>query len=261
MKKSCIVTSLCLCIAGIVLAQDSTQQIGFKQKMHKTFYREDYGKNVIRWDPTPAVIFEDARNFTVGYERVLPKNRSWSLNAGLLFIPMVLGDSFDRVTYGEEQFGYLISADFRYYLTSLNKRPAPNGVYIGPYLSIYQNSGSTTFDYLESTAVKRSATFSRDFFMINGGFQMGYQYVFWKRLAVDVIFFGPSITLYKVDMSLESNLTQQEKEDFYNSIPDRFIQNHPLLGSLIKDGTVDKQGSMSALTSGFSYCVQIGYVF
>lgn len=261
MRRVAILYFLILAFLSAVEAQDTLAPTGFKQKMHNTFYREDYGKNIIRWDPTPAFIFEDARNFTIGYERVLPNNRSWSVNAGLLFMPMLLGDSIDKVSYGEDQFGFLVSADYRYYLTNLNKRPAPNGVYIGPYFSVYQNSGTTQFDYFDSSIVKRSATFERDFWMVNAGFQMGYQYVFWKRLALDVIFFGPSVTFYKVDMKLESGLSQQEEEDFYNSIPDKFTQNHPVLGSLIRDGEVNKQGSMSALTSGFRYCVQIGYVF
>lgn len=242
-------------------AQDTTKQSGFSKKMHDIFYREDYGKNVIRWDPTPAFIFEDTRNFTVGYERVLPGNKSWSINAGLLFMPMLLGDSIDKVSYGEKQSGFTASADLRYYLTSLNKRPAPNGVYIGPYFSVYQNSGSTTFDYFDSSAVSRTATFDRDFLMINAGFQMGYQYVFWKRMTLDVIFFGPSVTFYKINMNLQSGLTEQQEEEFYNSLPDKFTEKYPAIGSLLKEGKADKQGSMSDLTSGFRYCVQIGYLF
>ncbi len=261
MKIFYVLSSVCLLMSSWSSAQDTTQQSGFKHKMHKTFYREDYGKNIIRWDPTPAFIFEDTRNFTVGYERVLPNNRSWSVNAGLLFMPMFLGDSIDKVSYGEKQSGFTMSADFRYYLTSLNKRPAPNGVYIGPYFSVYQNSGATTFDYLDSSVVQRTAKFNRDFLMVNAGFQMGYQYVFWKRLAVDVIFFGPSVTFYKIDMDLESGLSQSEEENFYNSIPSRVTEKYPVVGSLLREGTANKQGSMSALTSGFRYCVQIGYVF
>jgi hypothetical protein len=114
---------------------------------------------------------------------------------------------------------------------------------------------------VDSAVIQRKAPFDRDFLMMNAGFQMGYQYVFWKRLAVDVIFFGPSVTFYKVDMNLESGLSQSEEEDFYNSIPDRVTEKYPVVGSLLKEGSANKQGSMSALTSGFRYCVQIGYVF
>jgi hypothetical protein len=105
MKIVYLLSSVSLLMSSTSFAQDTTQQSGFKQKMHKTFYREDYGKNIIRLDPTPAFIFEDTRNFTIGYERVLPGNKSWSVNAGLLFMPMFLGDSIDKVSYGEQQSG------------------------------------------------------------------------------------------------------------------------------------------------------------
>jgi len=261
MKRKYLTALLCLLMANISLAQDTAQLTGFKQKLHTTFYREDYGKNVIRWDPTPAFIFEDTRNFTVGYERIRPNNQSWSINVGLLFIPMLLGDSLDKTSYSEQQSGFLVSTDYRFYLKKLNTRPAPCGVYIGPYFSVYSNKASTTFDYLDSSIVSSTAKFDREFLMVNAGFQMGYQYVFWKRLAVDVVFFGPSLTYYTLDMNLQSGLSDQEREDFYNSLPGNLTNRLPLVGSLIQNGKISKQGSLSSLTSGFRYCIQIGYVF
>ena len=95
-------------------------------------------KNTIRWNITPLIL--NTNNITFGYERLVNKNQSFSINSGFLLFPIFLKENGTYVSAIKpgNRIGFTISGDYRFYLGKRNKFPAPNGVYIGPYFSHYQ---------------------------------------------------------------------------------------------------------------------------
>ena len=93
-------------------------------------------KNTVRYNLTNPIIF-GIKSLIFGYERVLNKHRSFSVNFGQASFPsleFIDSDSL-RANKVDEENGYHISADYRFYLSKENKYDAPRGVYIGPYFA------------------------------------------------------------------------------------------------------------------------------
>ncbi len=88
-----------------------------------------------------------------------------------------------------------MSTEYRFYLGKRNRRPAPDGVYLAPYLSYYGFHFKNGINILRTT-VDQGASIKGDLNVINAGITLGYQFIFWKRLSVDLVLFGPSLSTY-----------------------------------------------------------------
>ncbi len=179
-------------------------------------------RNIIKFNVMPMYMTEDLRNVNFGYERVINSKRTWSVNAGLLFFDPLIVDLY-RVDKSEryDQFGYILGADYRYYLTQLNTRPTPAGVYIGPYANVYQNIGTTQYEFTRdraSSLISHTADITNHVVMLNLGFQMGYQYVFKNHITLNLVVFGPSLMVYYTDLTLVSNLTPNEQNEIFRKL-------------------------------------------
>ena len=145
-------------------------------------------KKTILFNVTNPLIF--GSSFILGYERVLNHRHSFSINIGTTSFPGSDRRDTDslKVNDVDNKSGMNISADFRFYLSKENKYPAPRGVYIGPYYS-YNNFKRDHSWILKSTnggaplEVKSELTLN----VHTIGFEMGYQFVFWDRLALNMI--------------------------------------------------------------------------
>lgn len=247
-------------------AQDSSGVLRKAGKVfHDVFYRETYGKNVIKYNPMASTLFSDPRNSAFGYERTTFRNQSASINAGMFFLPALLDRDFGAVkSTPRSNKGYIISADYRFYLKALNTRPAPNGVYIGPYYSIYHHKGGVDFEYIDekgSSPVLYNAQLESQFTFQNVGFQLGYQFVFWKRLSMDLILFGPAVTFYDVRLELSSNLSADQQSELYQKYKDSFFAKYPLFEDLFDRATFTKSGVSRGTAANFRYTIQFGYCF
>jgi len=253
------------------VAQDST-------KTHKTFVgkslhaivhvfdKEEYGKNIIRYNPIPTVLFSEARNFALGYERVLGKNQSISINLGQFYIPQLLGDKPGFLDVEKKnETGLIASLDYRFYIKKLNTRSAPNGVYIGPYYSLQYHKGTSTFSYVGNSGgtstVNYDASLSHEFMFNNVGFEIGYQFIFFKRISLDLVFMGPSVSFYNIELGLNSNLSSDQAKELYEKYYDSFFSKYPIIEEVYKSGTFEKKGSTSGIMPNFRYLVQVGYHF
>jgi hypothetical protein len=244
-------------------AQKDTTSWSYKigHGVYHLWHRETYGKNVIRYNPTPAIFFVETKNGALGYERVLWHNQSISANLGYFVIPDFIGNSIGVVDVRRtKNTGVIFSMDYRFYLKSLNTRPAPNGIYIGPFYSYYGHSGARDFSYDDGTTVYQ-ASLSNSFAMHNIGFQLGYQFIFFKRLTLDMILFGPAISFYKFDLSLESNLSDTKAKEIYEKYYDSFFSQYPVFDQLVRFGDFSKKGHNTGIMPNFRYLFQIGYSF
>ncbi len=129
------------------------------------------------------------------------------------------GSSSDSVSLqkNSNDKGLHLSAEYRFYLAGENKYEAPRGVYIGPYYSY--NHFSRSNEWLLNTS-----TFSGDVntdlgLTINTvGVEFGYQFVFWKKLSLDLILFGPGLAHYQVKTALNTNLSPGEEALFFEKL-------------------------------------------
>ena len=166
------VCSLVFVYGTIAFAQDTTNTTSSTLKKSYLFvyhiiHKNTYGKNIIKYNPMSTALFSDPRNVTFGYERTTWRNQSASINVGGFFIPRFISNDIGAIDVTpQKQFGYIITLDYRFYLHKLNTRPAPNGAYIGPFLSTYQNKGGVDFNYVDgnnSSIVNYSAELNSKF--------------------------------------------------------------------------------------------------
>lgn len=229
-----------------VSAQDSTKHL----------------KNTILFNVTNPIIF--GSSFILGYERVLNHRHSFSVNIGTTSFPGSDRRDTDslKVNDVDNKSGMNISADFRFYLSKENKYAAPRGVYIGPYYS-YNNFKRDHSWILKSTnggaplEVKSELTLN----VHTIGFEMGYQFVFWDRMALNMILLGPGISAYNLKASLANNLSQADRERLFEAINDALADKFPGYDVAINQGEFQKKGSTNSTNLGYRYMVQIGFRF
>jgi len=169
-------------------------------------------KNTMRLNLSNPLLFGE-KNLILGYERVFKNNQSITTNIGLIAFPKMvdIDDPSIQLQSSSKDKGYGVALDYRFYLKKENKHKAPRGVYIGPYYSFnYFNRENTwtlnTADYKGD--LKTNITFTANL----TGFQMGYQFVFWNRVALDLVLFGPGQWFYNFNVDMSTNLLQEDAD-------------------------------------------------
>ncbi|POY38771.1 hypothetical protein C3L50_11590 [Flavobacterium alvei] len=220
-------------------------------------------KNTIHFNITNPLIF-GGKSLIFGYERVLKNNQTFSINIGQAGLP-----SFNFVNDAEfksntilSEGGFHLSGDYRFYLSKLNKYNAPRGVYIGPYISHNTFDKKHSWQYQPDDAASLTTVESDMNIKINQiGFQLGYQFVFWKRFSVDMILIGPGIATYKIKADIGGNLSDEDRQKFLDKLNEALKDKFPGYDGLDLDGEFQKKGTVSTTSFGYRYMIQIGYRF
>ncbi len=222
-------------------------------------------KNTIRFNITNPLIFGN-KSIIFGYERILKNNQSFSINIGQASLSpfSFFDDSELKAKSILNEGGFNISGDYRFYLGKLNKYSAPRGVYIGPYYSFNtfrkEHSWEFTKDGVEAP-VSIDSDLKIDIHTF--GFELGYQFVFWKRFSVDMVLIGPGVATYKMKAEIGGNLSEEDRQKFYEklneALKDKFPGYSGTIGSGSNGGEFEKTGSKNTTGLGYRYMVQIGY--
>lgn len=212
-------------------------------------------KNVVKFVATPNLFYDDA--FVLGYERVFKLHQSLNVAAGVISLPAVFdGTHLVRADEERSRGGFMAAADYRFYLQKENKFGAPRGVYLAPFLSYYHLEGDWALHSTSSTTPS-DATMHGELAFINIGGQIGYQFIVKDRFTFDFIFFGPSITNYKLGLDLQGKLTVDEENEVVQAVLARF----PLLNQVIDDKDVTVHGTNSTWSGGYRFTFMFGYTF
>ena len=204
----------------------------------------------------------DTKYIVFGYERVLKNNQSFTFNIGRFSLPKFSVVDLDNLGLMNEykDWGINTSVDYRFYLGKLNKYRAPRGVYLAPYYS-YNHF------YRENKWILNSDSFDGEVvtdFTLNihtfGG-QLGYQFIFWRRLAVDLVLIGPGIGYYGMNVKLDTSLKPDDESLFFQTLNDALKEKFPGYDLVIEPGEFQKNGSASITTLGFRYMIHIGFRF
>ena len=233
-------------------SQDKNDSISVKKNL----------KNTVRINITNPMIFgEDCYMF--GYERTIGNHQSFSVNVGRFSFPRLVNvntDSIKDLTKDLNSKGFHFSGDYRFYLSKENKYNSPHGVYIGPYTTY--NSFRRDFKFgssLESYTGELNADIRFSAAAI--GFQLGYQFIFWNRVSLDMILFGPGVGRYKLKAELSTNLDPEQEEELFQKINDAIKEKIPGYSRVIDSGTFNQSGSYNTNGVGFRYVVMLGFRF
>jgi hypothetical protein len=248
-------------VLGIVFALSSLNLSAQTSDSLQTPQREF--KNTIRFNVTNPLIF-GGKSIIFGYERQLKNNRSFSINIGQSSFGLLeIGDDTEwKENSILNEGGFHLSGDYRWYLSKLNKYNAPRGVYIGPYASHNSFNKKHSWDYT-SEGTTQTVESEVDLKINQIGVQLGYQFVFWKRFSVDMILLGPGIAGYKIDANLGGNLSNEDRQKFFEKLNEALEDKFPGYDGLDLDGDGEfkKDGAVSTTSLGFRYMIMIGYRF
>ncbi len=217
-------------------------------------------KNILKWNMSPYILWS-SRDINISYERVLRPYRSFSVNAGYFELPIsgLLSDSlFMKST---SKGGATLSGDYRFYFKNRNRRLAPDGLYWAPYASMHYTYFESDVQILENNAIKGDFSTRVDLGIFSAGVEIGYQFVIKKRLTVDLVFLGPSLSFYSAKIQLSGKYQVDEKNEYVQAIRDYLIGKYPYLGDLIKKGEIKNNGITTSIGLGLRYLIQIGYRF
>jgi hypothetical protein len=216
--------------------------------------------NVIKINPTPAIIFGNPQNIAITYERLVKPNQSFVIQAGFLGIKPLFNDSagglmdIRRVS----GFGLNLAFDYRFYLLRRNQFPAPDGLYLGPYLSYYGFKFKDEYSYNLSDTMNQSGSYSSAYNLVNLGISLGYQFIFWKRLSVDLLIFGPSLTYFTSTWEVTGDMSKEDEEALLHKIKEKFNEELPLLVPFVQPNQGQRAVSLRMF---FRYSISIGFHF
>jgi hypothetical protein len=217
-------------------------------------------KNTIRYNLSNPVLFAYKFN-VIGYERVIKDYQTASINIGRTGFPKFayFSDTLGLEEYQDDK-GFNLSLDYRFYLQKENIHKAPRGVYIGPYYSYNYFSREMTWN-LNTTSFDGDVKSGFDVNAHFLGFQLGYQFIFWNRLALDMVLMGPGWWHFNMKGHFDSGLTAEEEEMLIDKLnemlDDKFPGNELLIGG---DG-FDLSKSSTTDVAGFRYMINLGFRF
>jgi hypothetical protein len=228
----------------------------------KVFGQADGRKNTIKVNLTNPLIFGD-RALIFGYERVIGKNQSFCINAGRMslrdFGKGPVSDSLKLENNSNEK-GFSISGEYRFYLKKENKFEAPRGVYIGPYYA-YNTMGRTNSWNLNTSDFQGTVSTDLTLNVHTAGVELGYQFILWKRLSIDMVLIGPGIGFYKGEAKITSQLPPDQEELFYQKLNDFLGDKIPGYDYIITGDGIGKNGNFNTTTLGFRYVLYLGFRF
>ncbi|GAB4319250.1 MAG: hypothetical protein Kow00127_11420 [Bacteroidales bacterium] len=245
MMKSWFTILISLTMMPLVMTAQTSDSLGFR--------------NTIKINITNPLILSSRYN-VLSWERKLSSYQSFSVEAGRFGMPkfgLINSDSISS-EYSGKEFGLHFEAEYRFYLQKENRYTAPRGVYLAPFVS-YNYMNRENDWRIEKQAVSGHLASDLSISVFTAGAEVGYQFVFWDRLAVDLIMIGPGIGFYKAKLNLSGDLSLSDDliDAINNAIDDKWLG----AGNAINWPEFTSEGSFRTTGVGFRYLVQVGYRF
>ena len=244
----CIMTSFFY--SNVTIAQPDTTK------------KERQFKNVVRYNLSGALLMGVDKYVVLGYERLLTPRQSFSVNIGKAALPKlttIITDSFE-LSQDLKNTGFNVSVDYRFYLAKENKHAAPHGLYIGPYYSFNSFTRENRWVFVNSTTGDYTNTSSK-LTIHTIGFELGYQFILWKRMTLDFLMVGPGLGIYKYKVNFDNNLDPDKIEQLKQGLMQLLTQRFPGMDYVFSEKQLDARGTLSTTTMGYRYLIHIGYAF
>jgi hypothetical protein len=242
----CFAIAIAICNMQHVIAQTKT---------------EKELKNTIKYDLSGAAIF-GFKSYIIGFERVMNKHQTLTINIGRNIFPSLHIISTDSLSanrsFGDK--GLHLSAEYRFYLKGENKYNAPRGVFIGPYYSYNYFERGNTWN-IKNSNFNGNVNTDLSLRVNTVGVEFGYQFIFWKRLTLDMVLLGPGVASYDLRASVNSDLSASDKEQLFQKINDALAEKIPGYSLVLGDTNFRKTGTVKIDSFNFRYLLQLGFRF
>lgn len=219
-----------------------------------------YFKNTIRYNISNPMLFGWKFN-VIGYERVIKDYQTASISFGrTAFPPFEYTSDSLGLTNNYHDKGFNVSVDYRFYLQKENRHKAPRGVYIGPYFA-YNNFSR------ESSWVMNTENFAGDFntsLNINAaliGLQLGYQFVFWDRLTLDLVLMGPGWWHLSMKSEFDTDLSDEDEALVLERLNALLEEKFPGTDFVFTGQGFEAKTNTSTDVMGLRYLINIGFRF
>ena len=208
-NKSRILLALMAVMPFLVSATKNDTTFGYKQPYHK---------NVIKFNPTPMLLWS-TKNITLSYERVLGPKQTIALTIGYLEFPQLFKDNIANLVAitSREKYGMNLALEYRFYPCKRNARPIPDGVYIAPFASYYGYHFKNNIDVLH-TSLDSAGAVKGNIYVFNVGVELGYQFIFWKRFTLDFVLIGPAVSYYGGGIDITGNVNLEKLKELHENI-------------------------------------------
>lgn len=218
-------------------------------------------KNTIKFNISNPMLFGWKFN-VIGYERVINEHQTASITMGRIAFPRLSGDYADGFEISDQQNdkGFNLSLDYRFYLKKENKYGAPRGIYLGPYYAYNHFSrdlkwelNTADFTGQVDTKIDLSANFI--------GAQLGYQFILWDRLAIDMILMGPGQWFFNMKTDFSTSLSTDDETLLLEKLNERFKEKFPGSDLVFKGEGFKANRSTSTKATGLRYLINLGFRF
>lgn len=233
------------------------------QSPDTTVSKEKQYKNVVRYNLSGPLLFGFDKHVVFGFERLIGKQQSISVNFGKTAFPKLItfeSDSFS-LTRDAKNNGTNFSIDWRFYLAKENKFQPPHGLYIGPYYSFSGYKRTNEFNVKRVSGTTDILTSNVKFNIHTIGAEMGYQFVLWKRLTLDMVLIGPGISSYEITAKFDGNLNDADKEKLRDAVQQIITQKFPGMNYVMGDKELNADGFLDTWSWGYRYLIHIGFLF
>jgi hypothetical protein len=217
-------------------------------------------RNSIKYHSVTQVLYSNT--LVLSYERIVKPHQSFAVMAGYIKFPTLanLGSNID-VEKDNSKNGFMLGGEYRFYLKKENKYQAPHGVFIGPYLNLYDFGNDRTITIPSEDETPTQVKLSTDITVVNLGFQLGYQFVINNRWTIDMVVIGLSVSNYNLKANIDGNISPSDEDLVKGELLEALLERFPVLEDLLEDKEIDVRGTNSAWAPGFRYQLNFGYRF
>jgi hypothetical protein len=218
-------------------------------------------KNSIRINVTNPMLFGSKYN-VLGYERVVTDHQTFSVGIGRFALPKFRESDLDSLGLTDRYHdkGFHLSLDYRFYLKTENKYLAPRGIYLGPYYAFNYFNRELTWELNTSGfsgEVKSDVTLTTNLV----GLQLGYQFVLWNRLSIDMILMGPGVWFFNLKTDFSNSLPPEDEALLLEEINAMLEEKFPGKDLAVTGNGFEASKTTSTKTMGFRYMINIGFRF
>jgi hypothetical protein len=100
-----------------------------------------------------------------------------------------------------------------------------------------------------------------DFNIIGGGIQMGYQFILWKRLALDFVLIGPGVANYSLKAKFDGTVSLEDRQQLLDALQQALQNKYPGMDLAFGDKEFSADGKLDTFSGGFRYLIHIGFLF
>ena len=222
---------------------------------------EPIHKNVIKFNPTPMILWSK-KNVTFSYERILNKKQSIALTLGYLEFPSLFKDTIASIISitSRQKYGINVALEYRFYLMQRNLRPIPDGLYLAPFVSYYGYGFKNDIDVIP-LAIDSAGLVKGNIYIFNAGVELGYQFVFWKRLTLDLVVIGPAMSYYGGGINISGNINVDDMKEIHEDLYNKLKEKYPMIGDFVVNKSFKQNGKLDLFSVGFRYLIQVGFHF